>query len=209
MSGTRLLAAVIGLWFLMRAVNKDSTGRTLIDKIVGNKASVSPLLAMSTATGTGTGAGGAPGAAGATNPFPGGVGTWLDQGIDLTSKKFLAPVSGTVVVANQTDPGWRGGGYLAIKDSADPNRVYYMAEGISPTVRVGQQVQAGDSVAIARANPYNMVVGNIEFGRANPANPAQPLAQVISNPAAMVKNMVAWLKGLGGPTATAGHPGYA
>jgi hypothetical protein len=69
-------------------------------------------------------------------------------------------------------------------------------------VQVGQTVTAGQQVATPRANPYNGIVGNFEIGRANPASPGQPLAQVVSNPGQMVQEFYSWLKGLGGPTAT-------
>lgn len=206
MNGTKLLGIVLGLWVLLRAVNKDSSGRTLIDHIVGNKASQSPLLQMQASNNSGPA-----NSAGEVNPFPGasGAGGRLDQGIDVTGQNFLSPVTGKVVYSKQSDPGWAGGGYVAIADAADPNRVYYFAEGIAPVVSTGQQVQAGERIAIPKTNPYNGTVGNIEFGRANPSSPGQPLAQTISNPAGMVQQMYQWLKSLGGPTvsstSSAGH----
>lgn len=36
--GIRLLMVTLGLWVLLRSVNKDSSGRTLIDHILGNPA---------------------------------------------------------------------------------------------------------------------------------------------------------------------------
>lgn len=215
---TRILAAVLGLWLLLRSVNSDSTGRTLIDYIIGNKATKSPYLSqpLSTATQVGstvatTGTGKAKvNSAGQTNPFPGASGSRLDQGIDLTSKQFLSPFAGVVKVAISSDPGWAGGGYLAIQSLSNPKQVVYMAEGLTPTVRVGQRVAAGQIVATPRSNPYNGIVGNIEAGPANPSNPGQPLAQVASNPPAVVEQFYHWLLGLGGPHATstsnAGYP---
>lgn len=144
---------------------------------------------------------------GTTNPFPGGVGTWLDMGVDLTSGEFLSPYAGKVIVADQSNPGWRGGGYLAIQNLTNPSQVIYMAEGITPTVRAGQVVSPGQSVGLPRANPYNGTIGNIESGPADMSG--QPLAKSSSNPVATVMAFVNWLKSLGGPTATAGHPGYA
>lgn len=206
MNGTKLLAIVLGLWVLLRSVNKDASGRTLIDHIIGNQASKSPLLQLQLSNNSGPA-----NSAGEVNPFPGasGAGGRLDQGIDVTGKNFLSPVSGKVVLSRQSDPGWKGGGYVAIQDAADPNRVYYFAEGIAPIVSTGQTVQAGERIAIPKLNPYNGTLGNIEFGRANPASPGQPLAQVISNPAGMVQQLYSWLRSLGGPsvssTSAAGH----
>jgi hypothetical protein len=217
---TRLLAALLGFWILMRSVNNDSTGRTLIDRIVGNKASKSPLLSAGIPQ-TKTGAGGVSGAVtnaigdvgsftGTANPFPGATGSRLDQGEDLTSRTFLAPFAAKVVVANRSDSGWAGGGYLALRSLSDPSQVIYMAEGLIPSVRVGQTVQAGQRVATPIANPYNGVVGNIESGPADPTNPSRPLAQAVSNPPAVVEKFYAWLRGLGGPQATStSNAGYA
>ena len=136
------------------------------------------------------------------NPLPGATGSRLDQGIDATGKKFLSPWTGTVEVSNARDSGWRGGGYVAVRSSDDPSQVYYLAEGITPIVRVGQRVTAGQSIALPVANPYNGIIGNIEAGLANPHNPRQPLAQVVKDSAGMVQTFYAWLEGLGGPKAT-------
>jgi hypothetical protein len=207
MSGVRLLAAVLGFWILMRGINKDASGRTLIDKLVGNKASQSPLLGLALPNPVVT-APSTPG--GSVNPFPGATGSRLDQGLDLTSKDFLAPFAGKILVSRQTDPGWAGGGYLAIQNAANPSQVIYMAEGLSPVVQAGARVQAGQRLAIPVSNPYNGIVGNIESGPANPNNPAQPLAQATTNKRGVVDQFYNWLLGIGGPkaTSTAGA-GYA
>lgn len=36
MSGRGLLMMIVGFWLIMRTVNQDSTGRTLVDHILGN-----------------------------------------------------------------------------------------------------------------------------------------------------------------------------
>lgn len=144
------------------------------------------------------------------NPLPGATGSRLDQGFDATGHTFPSPWSGHVVKATSSDPGWNGGGYVAVQSDADPSMVYFLAEGIAPIVKLGQKVNAGDLLALPRANPYNGIVGNVEVGRANPANPGQPLAQVISNPAGMVDDFYNWLRGLGAPVATTtAGAGYA
>jgi biotin carboxyl carrier protein len=143
------------------------------------------------------------------NPVPGATGSRLDQGFDVTGTHFLAPFSGTVVAADISNAGWGGGGYVAIKNALDPTQVVYFAEGLIPTVTLGQSVSAGDQIAIPKLNPYNGILGNIELGPASPSNPGQPLAQTVSNGAAEVDKFYNWLLGLGGPTATstslAGH----
>jgi len=147
---------------------------------------------------------------GLVNPVPGATGSRLDQGMDLTSNNFLAPYDGTVVYSSQFDPGWNGGGYIAIADAFDPSFVTYFAEGISPTVFKGQTVKAGQRIGVPVRNPYNWIVGNIEIGLANPDSPGQPLAQVVPNPRQVVLGFYNWLRNLGGPVSTntsgAGYP---
>jgi hypothetical protein len=125
----------------------------------------------------------------------------LDQGIDFTAHTFISPVSGKVVISDQSNPGWRGGGYIAVQSDTDPGTVYYWAEGITPSKFVGDTVKPGDIVGGAAINPYNGTPGNIEFGRADPKQPSRPLAQVVSNPAGMVQGMYQWLLSLGLPKA--------
>ncbi len=144
-----------------------------------------------------------------TNPVPGATGSRLDQGLDGTTQKFVSPFNGKVVYSSANDSGWKGGGYVAIQSDKDPNNVFYAAEGLTPTVQVGQHVSAGQQIATPRPNPYNGINGNFEIGRANPKSPGQPLAQVVSNPQQEVMDFYNWIKSLGGPTATstsdAGH----
>lgn len=137
-----------------------------------------------------------------TNPVPGATGSRLDQGFDGTAQTFLAPFNGTVVYSQASDPGWNGGGYVAIQAARDPNTVFFAAEGLTPTVQMGQTVSVGQQIATPRPSPYNGIPGNFEIGRANPASPGQPLAQVIANPAQMVLGFYNWITSLGGPTAS-------
>jgi hypothetical protein len=52
-----LLLAVVGLWVLLRTINADSTGRTLVDHLIGNKAKKTPASALpAAAAATGVGA---------------------------------------------------------------------------------------------------------------------------------------------------------
>lgn len=208
-AGVKILAAVLGFWLIMRAVNKDATGRTLIDHILGQSGGANQTLTAappaSAANPLGT-----PNAQGQVDPIPGATANRLDQGFDVTGKQFLAPYAGTVVAADVRNPGWKGGGYVAVQSAANPKLVTYFAEGIMPLVQKGEQVVAGQAIGRPALNPYNFTTGNIEIGPANPVNPEQPLAQAVSNPAAAVTSFYQWLRGLGAPQATAtagaGHP---
>jgi hypothetical protein len=144
-----------------------------------------------------------------TNPVPGATGGRLDQGFDGTTKTFLSPFGGTVVYSTASDPGWAGGGYVAIRSAADPSKVFYAAEGLSPTVKVGDTVVPGQAIAQPVTNPYNGIVGNYEIGWANPNSPGQPLTQVSSDPKQVALDFYSWIQSLGGPAATttsgAGH----
>jgi hypothetical protein len=144
------------------------------------------------------------------NPLPGATISRLDQGIDGTGTTFLSPWAGKVEYATAHDSGWDGGGYIAIRSSEDPHKVFYLAEGITPVVHRGDNVDAGQNIAMPVSNPYNGIVGNIEAGLANPHNVRQPLAKVVQDAAGMVHEFAAWLHGLGVPkptsTAMAGKP---
>lgn len=199
--GIKLLAAVLGFWVIMRSVNKDSSGRTLIDHLLGQSGGANQPIAPAP-RGSAANPIGTPNAKGQVDPIPGATGGRLDQGFDVTAKRFLAPFAGTVVASQQADPGWRGGGYVAVQSAADPSQVEYFAEGISPLVTKGQVVKAGEAIGRPVINPYNMIVGNIETGPANPADPLQPLAQAVKDPAAAVRQFYSWLRGLGAPAAT-------
>lgn len=205
-AGIRLLAAVLGFWVIMRALNKDASHRTLADYLTGSSGSASALLSSGSAASAPPGSAsnpvGTPNAKGQVNPVPGAVASRLDQGIDLTGKSFVSPYAGTAVVSEMQDPGWKGGGYVAIESAADPHQITYFAEGISPLVQAGQKVVAGQGIGRPVMNPYNGIVGNIELGPANPNNPYQPLAQASSNAAGLVRGFAAWLASLGGPRPT-------
>lgn len=180
-------------------------GAVIID--YGVKSAKGALNSSAAAPGSDTGAqtptssGGFPKS---VNPVPGAAVSRLDQGIDATAKTFVSPWAGKVVYATANDPGWKGGGYVAVQSTENPNFVYYLAEGITNVVKVGDMVTAGQTIAYPVANPYNGIVGNVEFGRANPASPGQPLAQVTSNAKQMVLDFSSWFQSLGGaaPTST-------
>lgn len=206
-AGVKLLAAVLGFWIIMRALNKDATHRTLADYLTGSSgnaqfAIMSPGGSASSPPGSAANPIGTPNAKGMVNPVPGSTGSRLDQGFDLTGKQFLAPYSGTVVASQVSSSGWGGGGYVAVQSSANPSQVEYFAEGLTPLVQQGEKVTAGQAIGRPSLNPFNGIVGNIETGPANPKNPLQPLAQAVANPAQVVETFYQWLRSLGAPAAT-------
>lgn len=162
--------------------------------------------------GMGNSGGGATSVTVGNNPFPGATGSRLDQGFDLTGKSFNAPELSKIVYSSQSVAGWAGGGLVAgqVLAGSKKGRVWYMAEGISPIVQVGQTVMRGQRVGIPVSNPYNGTVGNIEAGWANPSSPTQPLAQVSSNPAGIAWDFYRWIQSMGGPKASStGNAGKA
>jgi len=169
-----------------------------IGDVIRGTAKQSGISGLGAAPDSGQAAGGAPFSKGASS-------SRLDQGQDVTSSMFNAPVSGTIVAADQSNGGWAGGGLLALKMD-NPiaglgSDVLYFAEGLAPTVPVGKHVSAGDQIAIPAINPYNGTIGNIEWGLANPRNPSQPLAQIVHDPVASVRAFYKWALSIGAPKA--------
>ena len=153
------------------------------------------------------------------NPIPGG---WqperLDMGYDGTFTSLLdSPVSGTVTYASRSFSNW--GGYIEIQASTAisglASSTFYFAEGLDPTVQAGQQVTAGQPIAIASPSPWNGISGNIEWGLAAPGAvgaPTNPVAESgASDPAQMVTNFAIWAVNTLGiaPPASTDHAGYA
>jgi hypothetical protein len=122
---------------------------------------------------------------GYVNPVPGWSASRVDQGSDgtLTSKGFLAPGRSQILIADSSNAGWGGGGYIAARLLDGPNAgdVYYVAEGVAPSagLTAGQVVSAGTQIATPAVSPYNGILGNIESGWANPSSPGTPLAQAL------------------------------
>lgn len=118
---------------------------------------------------------------GYVNPVPGWNPSRVDQGVDgtITSKGFLAPGDSRILIAQDSNPGWDGGGYIAGQFLDGPLKgfIWYAAEGITPLVHAGQDVTAGSAVGGPRPNPYNGILGNIEAGFASQYNAGQPMAQ--------------------------------
>jgi hypothetical protein len=151
-----------------------------IANVVKGQATQHPLGSSSGSTTAGTGSSSGSGSSsGYVNPFPGAKASRVDQGVDYTGTQFLAPGNSRILQADQSNPGWKGGGYIAAQliDGPLAGTVYYVAEGIAPLVQAGQTVAAGTPLGRPVTNPYNGILGNIEAGWANPASPGQPLAQ--------------------------------
>lgn len=155
-----------------------------IADVVQGKATQAPLPGSGSTSASGSSGGGGSSkipAGSYTNPFPGAKTGRIDQGVDYTITQALSPGKAKVLVADASNSGWGGGGYLALQllDGPLAGQVMYIAEGFKPTVKVGQVVNAGAVLGHAIKNPYNGILGNIEAGWANPSNPGQPLAQTL------------------------------
>ena len=138
------------------------------------------------------------------NPFPDGwVPTRLDMGYDGTfTNKIVSPMNGTVQFSGPTT-GWEGSLMVVIKAPCNvglpSSQSLYFTEGVKPTVKTGQAVKAGDTIATAVSNPYNGIVGNIEWGVADGSakQGVQPNTEALilgingnCAPSAAAKNMV-------------------
>lgn len=74
----------------------------------------------------------------------------IDQGVDYAGTGTLGALGpGVVTQVAGSGSGWEGGGYVEYKLTAGPDagRYVYYAEGVSPTVSVGQTLTAGQPVA--------------------------------------------------------------
>lgn len=163
-----------------------------IANVVQGKATSHPLSGAAGGTSGTSGSAGSSGSGSSptlpagsyTNPVPGAQTGRIDQGVDytLTSKGAVAPGRSKILVADTSNQGWGGGGYVAAQllDGPLAGEVYYFAEGVAPLVRVGQEVAAGTQLVKPVTNPFNGILGNIEGGWADPQNPAVPLAQSLS-----------------------------
>jgi murein DD-endopeptidase MepM/ murein hydrolase activator NlpD len=155
---------------------------------------------------------------GIVNPFPHGFKpNRLDAGFDGTfTHQIVAPITGTITYASPSFSNW--GGYLVLKSANGEisnlgTDSLYFAEGLTPLVKIGTRVTAGQPIAQAASSPWNGITGNIEWGLAQPGvmgQPTDPYAYVAPNKPGSVIALANWAKGLGvpGPTQTS-HAGYA
>jgi hypothetical protein len=74
----------------------------------------------------------------------------IDQGVDYAGTGTLGALGpGVVTKVVQTGSGWEGGGFVEYKLTAGPyaGRYVFYAEGVTPTVQVGQTLTPGQPVA--------------------------------------------------------------
>jgi len=87
----------------------------------------------------------------------------IDQGVDYAGSGTLGAIGpGVVTQVVQSGSGWEGGGYVEYRLTAGPyaGKSIYYAEGVSPTVTVGQTLNAGDPVAtIIPGGPHGIELG--------------------------------------------------
>lgn len=184
-----------------------------IANVVQGKATQHPLPGSSTSS-TGTTAGISSGTSststgGYVNPLPSANPSRIDEGGDYVlpaGGKFLAPGPSKIVAVDQRS-GF--GNYIAAVFTSGPlaGVPYYVAEGVSSLVKVGDTVNAGQP--IAQAGPSQYGTGVIEAGWANTSN-YDPLAQSLSGfsgdqSTASLTAGYSWSKfvsALGGPLAT-------
>jgi len=149
--------------------------------------------------------------AGYHNPVPKGVRPErIDQGVDFAGNGPLLAI-GDATIGETSGGGWPGGPYMSYQLTSGPDSgkwVYY-AENIRPTVRPGQQVKAGDTIA----QMFDGGTG-IEIGWATPGG-GSPLSQSAQaggigggdlpgggeNPTAVGKSFDQLLVALGAPKA--------
>jgi hypothetical protein len=163
-----------------------------------------------------------------TNPFPDG---WspgrLDMGYDgKFTGKVVSPCSGKMSYVDPDDShgdngGWRGA-YFVVQCSSPlqglPQRSFFFAEGIYPTVTQGQSVEAGQQIGKQGWTGYSEGPGGIEWGLATDDVPRAAYAATLGNSCAsgsasnkFVLNFAKWVHDNLGvdPPATTDHAGCA
>jgi murein DD-endopeptidase MepM/ murein hydrolase activator NlpD len=98
----------------------------------------------------------------------------VDQGQDFAGTGPIAAIGDAVVRYAGPSNGWPGQ-YIAYQLTSGKyaGKIVYVAEGVTPHVRVGQKVKAGDTIG-------TFVKGSstgIETGWASPSSPFEPIAK--------------------------------
>jgi hypothetical protein len=87
----------------------------------------------------------------------------VDQGVDYAGSGTLGAIGpGVVTQVVQSGSGWEGGGYVEYKLTAGPyaGKSIYYAEGVTPTVTVGETLAPGQPVAtIIPGAPHGVELG--------------------------------------------------
>jgi hypothetical protein len=81
----------------------------------------------------------------------------IDQGVDYGGRGNLYAI-GPGVIKNLYNSGWPGGTFLTEKLSATGQYVYY-AEDVTPMVKVGQSVTAGQKIAVTTGGSSGLEIG--------------------------------------------------
>jgi hypothetical protein len=128
----------------------------------------------------------------------------IDQGVDYTGEGPVYAIGPAVVVqtAPNTAGGWPGGGFIAYRltDGPDAGQYVYVAENVTPKVRVGDRVDWTTQIADMH--------GPIETGwAAPPPNLGLALAGVLGqfsgeNPTPLGENFNRLMVTLGAPSGT-------
>ena len=92
----------------------------------------------------------------------------VDMGVDYGGAGPVYAL-GNGKITSVYNPGWPGGGFIGLQLSDGSGRYVYYAEDISPAVRVGQTVMAGQLIGHATG-------GGIEVGWAAPPGTGQTMA---------------------------------
>jgi murein DD-endopeptidase MepM/ murein hydrolase activator NlpD len=84
----------------------------------------------------------------------------VDQGVDYVGAGPLQAL-GSGIIRLTSEAGWPGGTFLALQLEDGPlaGRIVYYAENVTPTVRVGQHVNAGDMVGVLHDAYPNLEIG--------------------------------------------------
>jgi murein DD-endopeptidase MepM/ murein hydrolase activator NlpD len=87
----------------------------------------------------------------------------IDQGVDYAGTGSLGAIGpGVVTQVVPTGSGWEGEGYVEYKLTAGPyaGKSVFYAEGVTPTVSVGQTLSAGQQVAtLIPGSPHGIEIG--------------------------------------------------
>lgn len=126
----------------------------------------------------------------------------IDMGVDYGGSGPVYAL-GPGVITSTTNAGWPGGGFIAEKLSKGPlaGRYVYVAENVSPTVQVGDQVTADTQIG--------QMTGGIETGFASPPGTGNALGAsqfTGSNATAYGKAYSNVLHSLGAPAGTTTGP---
>lgn len=150
-----------------------------ITNVVLGKATQHPFLPTPSGGSSSSSSGGT---GGYVNPVPGASPSRVDAGGDYVlpqGGKFVAPGDSTIVAVDQRS-GF--GNYIAAELTSGPlaGTFYYVAEGVTSAVRVGQHVTTGQTIANASTGLYGY--GVIEAGWAGNATQGNhdPLAHFLA-----------------------------